>query len=143
MAFNSSLKRMLVRKWSKEIMDSVSPKGKTEQVSHDCRNLAGLGGQGSIVRSITWEELLQQSKSAELRRWTHKPNVIREHFFFAYFGPLEAWCDSSLHSGYYLWSDERRINLLINDPMDHVLWKMAWSGEMPRLDEISYDGDDL
>ena len=134
-----AIKRILIERWSRQIMDQISSENRTERFGgdcHGCKNLAGLGGQSFRMRWTTWDELFLDSNCLELRRWGHRSNVVRDHMFFAYFGPLEAWCDTNLHSGYYLWSDDGRINLVLTNPTDEVLWRMTWGNGMPALSEV-------
>lgn len=132
-------KSALVRKWSREIMNRIKSEDQKSKPKEDdlgCKNLAGLGGQNFRIRWTTWDEIFLDSNCSELRRWSHRPNVVRDHLFFAYFGPLEAWCDRNLHSNYYLWSDDTRINLVLSDTTDEILWKMAWGNGMPTLSDV-------
>lgn len=132
----SMVKGLLIKKWSREIAIKAEQHRQQRSVRTADKNLAGLGGSCFNPASIQWTELYAQCGDFNLHYWADRPNVIREHLFFAYFGPLEAWCDSNCQSQYYLWSDDRAIYRQFTDPADDLLWKMVWESYMPTMKEI-------
>lgn len=137
-----AVKDLLIRKWSKEIwqksneLRNIADCKDLDRRNNGCKNLSGLGGQSFNPAFVSWSELFQQCNDVELRKWFNCPNVIREHFFFAYFGPLESWCDHNCYGPYYLWTDERGVYRQFTEPMDDILWRMSWISTMPTLAEI-------
>jgi hypothetical protein len=101
----------------------------------DSKNIAGLGGQSFNPAFISWDHLYRQSY-AELRQYQDKPRVIKEYLFFAYFGPLEAWCERNCQSKFLLWSTEHGIYRYFDDPIDNLLWNLTWDKPMPTVKEL-------
>ena len=132
-------KSILIRRWKKEIIASYI-KNKDTKKRDDCKNLAGLGGQGFRPRFISWQTILKQSK-IRLSSYAGVRGMgdiaIREVLFFGYFGPLEAWCESNCQGGYFLWSDDSGVYLILMDEMDEVTWKLTWDGSMPSFDNVN------
>ena len=110
-----------------------------EQFSTDSKfetaNIAGLGGQSFNPAFISWNHLFQQAY-AELRQYQDKPQIIREYLFFAYFGPLESWCDRNCQSKFLLWPTEHGIYRYFADPVDVMLWNLTWDKPMPTIKEL-------
>lgn len=131
------IKSILIKKWADEIHHQLLKKSKIKKSKPaDSKNIAGLGGQDFYPAFISWNALYEQCHDPELKRWAHCTNVVREHLFFAYFGPLESWCDKNCQGPYYLWSDSRGIHRQFVDPIDAVLWTLTWSKPMPDLADI-------
>jgi hypothetical protein len=101
----------------------------------DSKNIAGLGGQSFNPAFISWDHLYRQSY-AELRQYQDKPHAIKEYLFFAYFGPLEAWCERNCQSKFLLWSTEHGIYRYFDDPIDNLLWNLTWDKPMPTVKEL-------
>ncbi len=101
----------------------------------DCKNIAGLGGQAFNPAFISWHTLYKQAYS-ELRQYHDKPLVIKEYLFFAYFGPLEGWCEQNCQDRYFLWSTDHGIYRYFDNPIDNMLWNLTWDKPMPTLKEL-------
>lgn len=101
----------------------------------DSKNIAGLGGQSFNPAFISWDHLYQQSY-AELRQYRDKPLAIKEYLFFAYFGPLEAWCEHNCQSKFLLWPTDHGIYRYFDDPIDNLLWNLTWDKPMPTIKEL-------
>jgi len=134
--FDLMFGRFFIRRYAKHIYKLGHNKDLPKYAPGACKNLAGLGGQEFSTRFVSWQALFDQSKSAELRRWANHPRVVRETLFFEYFGPLEHWCDTNCHSGYYLFSDVNGIHLRFTDAMDETIFRLRFDGHMPRLDDF-------
>lgn len=128
-------KGMLLRRWSRvlvrQIRDDLGrpPPGRSI-------NAAGVGGQEFRPAHIAWGALLQQCNDPDLVRWRHDPMVVAETLFFAYFGPLEAWCEANCVGTFYLWSDDRGVHRVFTDPTDRLLWSLTFDGSMPSMREL-------
>jgi hypothetical protein len=131
-----AIKRYLVKRWSGEIISSVKSIANVSSLDQDQKNLAGLGGRSFSPSFVSWQELFDQSRDPELKRWRKHPTVVKECLFFAYFGPLEAWCENNCTGQFYLWSDETGIYRQFTNPLDRMLWSMTWDAAMPRLEEL-------
>lgn len=101
----------------------------------DCKNIAGLGGQAFNPAFVSWNTLFQQSY-AELRQYQDKPLVVKEYLFFAYFGPLEYWCERNCQGRFFLWSAEHGIYRYFDNPLDNMLWNLTWDKPMPTIKEL-------
>ena len=99
------------------------------------KNIAGLGGQAFNPAFISWNHLYQQAY-AELRQYQDKPLVVKEYLFFAYFGPLEAWCEANCQDRFFLWPTEHGIYRHFDNPIDVMLWNLTWDKPMPTLKEL-------
>lgn len=135
-ALSRAVKHLLIRRWSAEIAAEVRRRAQpavTDGVSH---NRAGLGGHGLRPLHISWQELFEQCQDPNIIRCADRPRVVEEYLFFAYVGPLEAWCERNCTGPWYLWSDEGGVHLLLDDTADRMLWSIAWDGHMPDLDEL-------
>lgn len=133
------LKQFLVRKWAKNI--AVAAGSVTRPTSNYIvgKNVMGDGGQEHRPYRVTWQSLFDQSNSPELRlaALNKKHLAIQEFLFFAYFGPLEAWCESNCVGPFMLWSDEHSIQCMLFDTQDRVLWQLTWGNAMPRYADMS------
>ena len=101
----------------------------------DSKNIAGLGGQSFNPAFVSWDTLFQQSLR-ELSAWANKPRVVKEHLFFSYFGPLEAWCERNCQGKFLLWSTEHGIYRYFDNPVDNLLWNLTWDTPMPTIKEL-------
>jgi hypothetical protein len=128
------IKRSLIKRWTADVVSHLRSELAHQPSGEINGNRAGLGGQEFKLKTISWRELFDQSP--DLHSWAKRPRAVKEHLFFAYFGPLEAWCERNCQGPFYLWTTETGICLHITDPVDMVVWKMTWDGEMPTLAEI-------
>lgn len=101
----------------------------------NCKNIAGLGGQAFNPAFISWNNLYQQAYS-DLRQYQDKPLVVKEYLFFAYFGPLEAWCETNCQGKFLLWPTEHGIYRHFDNPIDNMLWNLTWDKPMPTIKEL-------
>jgi hypothetical protein len=76
------------------------------------------------VKLITQEQINKQ-----------RPAVM-EYLFFAYYGPLESWCERNLQGSYYLWYDDKRINMILFEERDRVLWLLKWGNGFPSYAKL-------
>jgi hypothetical protein len=127
------LKRLLKSVKLTDVKIKLEPTIKTADT--DCKNIAGLGGQSFNPAFISWDHLYQQAY-AELRQYHKKPLVIKEYLFFAYFGPLEAWCDANCQGKYLLWPTDHGIYRHFDNPVDAMLWNLTWDKPMPTIKEL-------
>jgi len=134
----SLLKRRLVHVWAKDIAKTVG--AVVVPTNHELgKNIAGAGGQSSPPYSVTWQSLFDQCDSIELKVAANKKQylAVKEFLFFAYFGPLEAWCEHNFAGPFMLWSDENSIHCMLFATQDRVLWQLTWGDTMPRYKEMS------
>lgn len=127
------LKQLLKSVKLKDVDIKLGPAITTAQ--SDCKNIAGLGGQAFNPAYISWNTLYQQAYS-ELRQYQDRPLVIKEYLFFAYFGPLEAWCESNCQGKFLLWPTEHGIYRHFDNPVDVMLWNLTWDKPMPTIKEL-------
>lgn len=129
------IKIYFLKKWAKHIHREITKLEKTPK-NISSKNLAGLGGQEFRPVSVSWRELVAQTTCPSLRQWSYNQNVVQEHLFFAYFGPLEAWCEQNCQYPFYLWTDDYGIHRYFTNPIDNVLWNLTWENPMPSMTEI-------
>lgn len=111
------------------------------------RNLCGLGGQGAPVYTVSWEELWDTVKTAQAKEIFGEAKTkaagrgersLLEGLFFAYFGPLEAYCERIFQEKFYLWSDDKNVSLIIPGEADRMFWQLRFGDKMrlPSWDEL-------
>jgi len=132
------LKRRLVRKWAKDIAKIVGAVVAPADYELS-KNIAGAGGQSLQPYGVTWQSLFDQCDSIELKVAANNKQslAVKEFLFFAYLGPLEAWCERNFVGPFMLWSDNRCIHCMLFDTQDRVLWQLTWGNTMPRYKEMS------
>jgi hypothetical protein len=132
------LKRYLVRKWAIDIAKTVGTV--VVPTNHELsKNIAGAGGQRRPPYGVTWQSLFDQCDSIELKVAANNKRylAVKEFLFFAYLGPLEAWCERNFAGPFMLWSDDHGIHCMLFDTQDRVLWQLTWGNTMPRYKEMS------
>ena len=98
-------------------------------------NLCGSGGQAFRPMTRKWQEIFDQWPDHSLRIQATKQDIY-EALFFGYFGPLEAWCDRNLSHGFYLWSDDIGISLIIPHEQDRIMWMLTWNDGLPSPTDV-------
>lgn len=129
-------KNLLVRRWARELVGEARRFSGSPPVGKGL-NAAGLGGTAfSAVAHVSWGSLYQQCDSPDLRGLGKNERAVIEFLFFAYLGPLEAWCEKHCAGTFYLWADDRGVNRVFTDPTDHMLWSLTFDGPMPSMREL-------
>ncbi len=133
------LKQFLVRKWAKDIAKAAGSVTRPAANYAVGKNLIGNGGQERRPYTVTWQSLFDQCNSTELRlaALNKKYLAVQEFLFFAYFGPLEAWCERNCVGPFMLWTDDHRIHCMVFDTQDCVLWQLTWGNAMPRYVDMT------
>lgn len=109
------------------------------------RNLCGSGGQSATVYTVSWQELADTADLRQVFGETDRGKVrkygersVLESLFFAYFGPLEAYCERVFQDKFYLWSDDKNISLIILGDADRMFWQLRFGDKirLPSWDEL-------
>jgi len=139
MLFNL-FKQYFVRKWAKEISAravyrSIHSPGPI--VDSTQRNLMGDGGTRRPYH-ISWQALLDQCKDTDVINSARakKYLAVKEWLFFAYFGPLEYWCEHNFTDRFMLWHDNNGVYCMPLTDQDTMLWMLSWNGAMPSFDDM-------
>ena len=134
------VKDYFVHKWAKEISTravyrSIHSPGTI--VDSTQKNIMGDGGTRKPY-SITWHDLFDQCKNQELINTARakKYLAVKEYLFFAYFGPLEHWCEHNFSSKFMLWHDDNAVYCVPLTDQDQMLWMLVWDNKMPQYDAI-------
>jgi len=136
-----SLKRKLRRWLAHELMGYTMQRGHVHGPVGELDkpgNLCGAGGQSFGPMTNTWQEIFDQWPDHSLRLQLTAKNgrAIQEALFFGYFGPLEAWCERNLSHGFYLWSDDKSVSLIIPYEQDRIMWMLVWNDRLPTPEEL-------
>jgi hypothetical protein len=139
--WNRSLKRKLRRWLAHELMGYTMQRGHVHGPVGELDkpgNLCGSGGQSFRPMTKTWQELFDEWPDRSLRMGaTGKNNkAIVEAMFFGYFAPLEHWCERNLSHGFYLWSDNIIVSLIIPSEQDRIMWMLVWNDRLPTPEEL-------
>ena len=139
--WHRSLKRKLRRWLAHELMGHTMQRGHVHGPVGELDkpgNLCGAGGQAFRPMTKTWQEIFDQWPDHSLRLQANSKNnrAIHEALFFGYFGPLEAWCDHNLSHGFYLWSDDKGVSLIIPSEQDRIMWMLVWNDRLPTPEEL-------
>lgn len=136
------VKQYFVRKWAKEISAravyrSIHSPGPI--VDSTQRNLMGDGGTRRPYH-ISWSELLNQCKDTDAIEAARakKYLAVKEYLFFAYFGPLEHWCEKNFEHRFMAWHDDNGVYCMPLTDQDQMLWMLTWNGTMPPFNDIQY-----
>lgn len=134
------VKHYFVHKWAKEISAravyrSIHSPGPI--VDSTQRNLMGDGGTHKPYH-ISWQALLDQCKDADVitSARAKKYLAVKEYLFFAYFGPLEHWCEHNFTSKFMLWHDDNGVYCMPLSDQDQMLWMLTWNNTMPDFLEV-------
>ncbi len=136
------IKTYFVRKWAKEISARAvykSIRSPGPIVDSTVKNLMGDGGTRRPY-TISWTVLLNQCKDPDAinAAKTKKYLAVKEYLFFAYFGPLEYWCEKNFADKFMLWHDEGGIHCMPLTDQDQMLWMLTWNNEMPDYDAMQH-----
>jgi len=99
------------------------------------------------VYTVSWQELWDTVKPArakeifgetKLKAAKYTERSLLEGLFFAYFGPLEAYCERVFQDKFYLWSDDKNISLIILGDADRMFWQLRFGDKirLPSWDEL-------
>lgn len=129
-----SLKKKLRRRVTRWLRGLLVPQSGVSS----SQNLCGAGGQSFRPMTKTWQEIFDQwpDHSLRLRATNKNSRAIHEALFFGYFGPLEAWCERNLSHGFYLWSDDITVSLIIPYEQDRIMWMLMWNDSLPTPEEL-------
>ena len=135
------LKRKLLRWLARELMGYTMQRGHVHGPVgelDDPGNLCGSGGHTFRPMTKTWQEIFEEwpDHSLRIRATTKNSRAITETLFFGYFGPLEAWCERNLSHGFYLWSDNITVSLIIPSEQDRIMWMLVWNDRLPTPEEL-------
>lgn len=89
-----------------------------------------------------WQEVYEELPADCEIRWMSQKEInknrpaVMEYLFFAYYGPLEAWCEKHLQGSYILWYDEKRIQFMMLEERDCVFWYLKWGKKMPSYSAL-------
>ena len=139
--WNRSLKRKLRRWLARELMGYTMQRGHVHGPVGELDNpgnLCGAGGQSFGPMTKTWKEIFEEwpDHSLRIQATTKNSRAITETLFFGYFGPLEAWCERNLSHGFYLWSDNITVSLIIPSEQDRIMWMLVWNDRLPTPEEL-------
>ena len=98
-------------------------------------NLCGLGGQQAAL-SRRWTSIHNETHTVQVVEEQVLSRQTVEWLFFAYFAPLEYWCEQNLQGDYYLWSDDYQVNLILLDTDDTVVWQLIWGNCLPCVSDL-------
>lgn len=134
------IKTYFVRKWAKEISARAvyrSIRSPGIVVDSTVKNLMGDGGTHRPY-TVSWQQLFDQCKDRDLIDAARKKQylAVKEYLFFAYFGPLEHWCEHNFSNRFMLWHDDNGIYCMPQCDQDQMLWMLSWDNKMPSYDEM-------
>ena len=139
MLFNL-IKTYFVRKWAKEISAravyrSIHSPGPV--VDSTVKNLMGDGGTHRPYH-VGWQKLFDQCKDPDALVAARKKQylAVKEYLFFAYFGPLEYWCEHNFSNKFMLWHDNDGVYCMPLTDQDQMLWMLTWDNKMPDYDAM-------
>jgi hypothetical protein len=80
----------------------------------------------------TWPEKFGPILSSNINSKIKINDIIQEYFY-----NLQRWAICNLTYDFYLWSDEKDVNVILTEPGDKLLWKLTWDGTMPTPTELN------
>jgi hypothetical protein len=127
-------KPKLVKHWSKDLAKELSKSTRLHSnfpnnLSIDTDNRVCIGPLNKTWQEIydTWPE--------DLSTLPMKKDMLGS-ILNIYIYDLQHWLITNVANDFYLWYDEKGVNLILTDPNDKLIWKLTWNNEMPTPIEL-------